>query len=167
MRKETVDIDILVTSRIGDRKIMQAVTIMSRPLSRIRKWNQLSQFQMNIYQNNTYRKGLSWLHFNYEARVQERQQVENQRSYISVFVVYLTIPSSCQKHQPRHYSSIPEKPSNLRREKLHRTNQGSNFLWSSFSNRENLRTSIQFRRERQPKHLKRWFFLKNSPIHFQ
>ena len=32
--KETVDIDILVTSRNGDRKIMQSVRITSRPPSR-------------------------------------------------------------------------------------------------------------------------------------
>ena len=43
-RKETVDIDILVTSRNGDRKIMQSIKIMSRPISRKKKWNQLSQF---------------------------------------------------------------------------------------------------------------------------
>ena len=43
-RKETVDIDILVTSRNGDRKIMQSIRITSRPNSRKRKWNQLSQF---------------------------------------------------------------------------------------------------------------------------
>ena len=43
-RKETVDIDILVTFRNGDRKIMQSIRIMSRPLLRKRKWNQLSQF---------------------------------------------------------------------------------------------------------------------------
>ena len=43
-RKETVHIDILVTSRSGDRNIMQSIRITSRPLSRIRKWNQLSQF---------------------------------------------------------------------------------------------------------------------------
>ena len=42
-QKETVDIDILVTSRNGDRKIMQSIRIMSRPPSRKRKWNQLSQ----------------------------------------------------------------------------------------------------------------------------
>ena len=36
-RKETVDIDILVTSRNGDRKFMQSIRITSRPLSRIRK----------------------------------------------------------------------------------------------------------------------------------
>ena len=43
-RKETVDIDILVTSRNGDRKIMQSIRTTSRTPSRKRKWNQLSQF---------------------------------------------------------------------------------------------------------------------------
>ena len=43
-KKETVDIDILVTSRNGDRKIMQSIRITSRPSSTKRKWNQLSQF---------------------------------------------------------------------------------------------------------------------------
>ena len=42
-RKETVDIDILATSRNGDGKIMQSIRITSRPPSR-RKWNQSSQF---------------------------------------------------------------------------------------------------------------------------
>ena len=43
-RKETVDIDIHVTSRNVDTKIMQSIRLTSRPLSRKRKWNQLSQF---------------------------------------------------------------------------------------------------------------------------
>ena len=43
-RKETVDIDILVTSRNGDRKIIQSIKITSRPPLRKRKCNQLSQF---------------------------------------------------------------------------------------------------------------------------
>ena len=42
-RKETLDIDILVTSRNSDRKIMRSIRITSRPTSRKRKWNQLSQ----------------------------------------------------------------------------------------------------------------------------
>ena len=45
VRKETVDINILVTSRNGDRKIMQSIRITSRPPSKIRKWNQLSEFR--------------------------------------------------------------------------------------------------------------------------
>ena len=43
--KETVDIDTLVTSRNGDRKIMQSIRIAYTPTSRIRKWNQLKQFR--------------------------------------------------------------------------------------------------------------------------
>ena len=43
-RKETVDIDILVKSRNGDKKIMQIIRILRRPPSRKRKWNQLSLF---------------------------------------------------------------------------------------------------------------------------
>ena len=44
VRKETVAIDILLTSRNGDRKITQSIRITSRPNSKKRKWNQLSQF---------------------------------------------------------------------------------------------------------------------------
>ena len=43
-RKEIVVVDILVTSRNDDRKIMQSIRITSRPPSRKSKWNQLSQF---------------------------------------------------------------------------------------------------------------------------
>ena len=41
-RKETVDIDIIVTSKNGDRKIMQSIRVTNRPTSRKRKWNQFS-----------------------------------------------------------------------------------------------------------------------------
>ena len=44
-RKETVDIDILVTSRNGDKKIMQSIRTTNIPPSRIRKLNQFSQFR--------------------------------------------------------------------------------------------------------------------------
>ena len=43
--EETVDIDILVESGNNDRRIMQFIRIMNRPLSIKRKWNQLSQFR--------------------------------------------------------------------------------------------------------------------------
>ena len=42
-RKETVEIDILVTSRNGYREIMQSIRLMIRPPSRKGKWNKLSQ----------------------------------------------------------------------------------------------------------------------------
>ena len=43
VRNETVDIDILATSRNGYRKIMQSIKIMTRPPLRNRKWNQGSK----------------------------------------------------------------------------------------------------------------------------
>ena len=43
-RKDTIDIDILGTSRNGDRKIEQSIRITSRTPSRKRKWNHLSHF---------------------------------------------------------------------------------------------------------------------------
>ena len=44
-RKENVDIGIPVTSRNGDRKILQSIRITGRHSSRIRKWNKLSKFR--------------------------------------------------------------------------------------------------------------------------
>ena len=45
-RKETVDIEILITSRRkGDRKIMQPIKITSETPTRMRKRNQFSQFR--------------------------------------------------------------------------------------------------------------------------
>ena len=80
---------------------------------------------MNIYQSNAYGKDLSWPYFDVEPRVQERQQVKDHQSCVSVLVAYLTIPSSNKEYQPRHSNShrFIEIQSNLRRKKLHRMNQ--------------------------------------------
>ena len=64
------------------------------------------------------------------------------------------------------YGRFIEIQNNLRRKTFYRTNQCSNFLGGSFSNRVNVRAPIQFRWENQPQHLKRWLSLKNRPIHF-
>ena len=45
MSKETVDIDIIVTSRNGDRKIMSSIIILSGPPSRKSNWKQLTQIK--------------------------------------------------------------------------------------------------------------------------
>ena len=82
-RKETIAIDILVTSRNSDKKIMQSIRITSRPPLRMKKWNQLSQFRWTSTKSNTYTKNLSWLHLHNEPRVQERLQVKDQQSCIS------------------------------------------------------------------------------------
>ena len=104
-RKETVD--ILVTSRNGDRKIMQSIRITSRPPSRKKEVEPVQPVLKNIYQSNTCRKDLSWPHSDDEPRVLEKQQVKDQQSCISVFVVCLTNPSSNWGHQSRRDSSIP------------------------------------------------------------
>ena len=61
----------------------------------------------NIYQSNTYRKDLSWPHFDDDPRVQEKQKMKDEQSCISVFVACLTIQSSNWGHLPRRDNSIP------------------------------------------------------------
>ena len=99
-RKETVEIHILVTSRNGDSKIMQAIRISNRPPLRKKEVQPVESFLKNIYQSNTYKRNLSWLHFNHEPRVQEKQQVKGRKSCIFVFVASLSILSSNQGNQP-------------------------------------------------------------------
>ena len=60
------------------------------------------------------------------------------------------------------YGRFIEIQSNLRIKKIHRTNQGSNFLGGSFSNTESLWDPIQFRRESQPSILKDFFFSRSG-----
>ena len=50
-------------------------------------------------------------------------------------------------------NSKAEIQMNLRRKTFHRTSQGSNFLGVNFSNRDNVRAQIKFRRKNQPQHL--------------
>ena len=50
--------------------------------------------QMNIYQSSNSRRDLSRLYFGDEPWVQERQQMKDKQAYISVFVAYLSFPSS-------------------------------------------------------------------------
>ena len=55
----------------------------------------------------------------------------------------------------KYYITFLETKGNILRKKLHRTNQGSLFLGGSFSNRDNVRFQIQFRREKPAEHPKR------------
>ena len=59
-----------------------------------KKVEPVDSVQMNIYQIDTCRKDLSWLHSNDVPRFQERQHVKHQQSYISAFASYLVFPSS-------------------------------------------------------------------------
>ena len=80
----------------------------------------------------------------------------NKQSHISVSVTYPAYPRSNKKHPDtttvfhiRQYDRFIKIESNLERKKLYRTNQGSKFLGGSFSNGNNGRSLLQFRRERQ------------------
>ena len=101
-RQETVDID-----RNGDRKIMQSIRITSRRPWRKKEVEPVQSVLNNMYQSNTYRKDLSWPHFNDAPRAQEKQQVKDQQSCILVFVVCVIIPSSNWGHRPRRGNNIP------------------------------------------------------------
>ena len=67
----------------------------------------------------------------------------------------------------RPYGRFIDIQNSLSREKLHRANQGSNFLGSSFSNRDNVRAPIQFRKEDNPSNLKDYFCLRTDPSIFK
>ena len=101
-RKETVDQYIHVTQK--NHAIYQNNEYTSLEN---KEMEPVEPVQMNIYQSNAYRTDLSWLHFDNEPRVEQRQQVKDQKSCISVFVPYLKFPSSKQRHQIRHDNSIP------------------------------------------------------------
>ena len=66
----------------------------------------------------------------------------------------------------RLHGRFMEIQSNLRRKKLHRTNQDSNFLGGSFSNIDYVRALIQFRRKRKLHYLKNDFSSRTDPSIF-
>ena len=65
MKKEIVDIDILITSKNGNIKTMQSKRITSTLENKEVK--PVEPVQINKYQCNVYKKDLSWV------RVQERR----------------------------------------------------------------------------------------------
>ena len=69
------------------------IRITSRPPTRKRKWNQVSQF-WRISTKIIPIENLSWSYFNNEPKIQEKQQVKDHQSWIFIFVACLTIPSS-------------------------------------------------------------------------
>ena len=87
------DVDILVTSRNGDRKNHESYQNNDLTSLEKKEVEPVEPVLKNIYQSNIYRNDLSWPHFNNEKRVQEKQQVKEQSC---IFV-----------HLPRHDNSIP------------------------------------------------------------
>ena len=88
--------------------------------------------QLNIYQNNIFRKDLGWLHFDNEARC----QMNDSQSYIPVLAAYPNIQVASSSTNPvmkrvfyaRSYSRFIEAPSNLGRKKLREQIKASIFL---------------------------------------
>ena len=107
-RKETIDIDILVISRSGDRKTMHHQNNEQTSLDN-KEVETVQAVQMNIYQSND----LSWLNFDDEARVQDRQQGKDQQSCISIFEAHLIFHVATRSTSPDmttvfHLFSDPE-----------------------------------------------------------
>ena len=131
---------------------------MSQGFKRGSKWkiNNPAYLFLYLFSNSNEQLGDQPSHDNCIPCIAERYKVSGS-SYENVNYVRL-----CDLYLQKR----KEIESNLTRKKLHRTSQGSNFLVNSFTNRDNAIAPIQFRRERQPYHLKRWFFLKNRSMHF-
>ena len=64
------------------------------------------------------------------------------------------------------YGRFIKIQSNLRRKKLHRSNQGSNFLGGSFSNRDNVGAPFQIEKKVNPRILKDDFSSRTDPSIF-
>ena len=116
---------------------------------------------MKNYQSNTYWIDSGWLHFDMS---QGFKRDSTWRTNATTCFCKSTRPGMTTVVSP--YGRFIKIQSNLRREKPYRKTQGSNFLGGHFSNRDNVRVPIQFRRERQPQHLKRLLFHKNTPNYF-
>ena len=56
---------------------MQPIRITSWPPHMNKETEPVQPVQINIYQSNSYRKNLSWLHLDDELVVQEKQQLKD------------------------------------------------------------------------------------------
>ena len=64
--------------------------------------------------------------------------------------IQISLGKSLSNCEVLRQNSKVEIQMNLRRKTFHRTNQGSNFLGVNFSNKDNVRAKIKFRRKNQP-----------------
>ena len=113
---------------------------------------------MNIYQNNNYRKRLSWLHFDNEPVLHFCFS-----SLSNNFNLQLEAITRTWQQYSMHGHMI-----DLQRYRA--TSGERNFIEQTnppifLENRDNVRALIQFRKESQLQHLKRWFFLKKRCTH--
>ena len=167
-RKETVDIDILVTSRKGDRKIMQYIRIPDRLPLRIGEWNQFNKF-WRIFTKVIPIKTTSAGFISTMSRCLKRSS--KWRSCILVSVAYPTTP--CRSTNPDittvfHtwlYGRFMEIQSNLRKRNVIERIKAPIFL-EALLVIEIMEAPIQFKRESQSQHHKIWFFIRKDPTIF-
>ena len=136
-RKETVDIDMYLTSRNDNGRIMQSITT-SGTSSRIRKWNQLSQFRWASAKIVPIRLKLAtfrrWPNDSIKASVGPKHLHVQFCSLSNIPKLQL---GARTVFSARSYGRFIEIESIPRRKKRHETIQGSNFLGGSFSIRRN------------------------------
>ena len=109
---------------------------------------------INIQQSNTYRKDLSWLHFDDDPRAQERQQVKDQQFYIFVFAAYPVIPSSNYVYEQPGAWQIYRDTEQPRKKEISQKESRLQFSQRQFQQQRQT-APVQIRRESQPQHSKR------------
>ena len=141
---------------------------MSGVPARIRKWNQFSQIRwipIKVMPAGKTQTG-------YTLRMSKGFKSSSSPRYLFLQLIYHiqwatgnASPDVSVGFHARPYSRFMELKSNIEQKKTS-INQVSNFLWDCFSSRDDARAPIQFRRETQSQHLKRWFFIEKWPIRF-
>ena len=122
---------------VGDRKTTQSIGIASKPPLRIRKWNQLSQFRW------TFTKVIPTKKLKLDTFRQWAKGSKAEVSKVStVLHIYFlgtrsTSPDITTVFHAWLYGRFIEIQGNLRRKKLNRTNQSSNFLGGSLEEKVN------------------------------
>ena len=85
---------LIASNEIGCMLPLARIIIMSSRSMPNKEEEPVAPVLKNIYQSNTYRKNLSWTHFDNEPTVQEKQQGKDKQSCIIAFVACLIIPRS-------------------------------------------------------------------------
>ena len=161
MRKETVNIDILITSRTDEKKTMQNTRIVIGPATRVRKWNQFRQLRWTSTKTIPIKKlilaTLWWWDKGYIEAVSDGLTVLL-ICFCSLHILVAARSTSLDMtavFEVRPFFRFIEINSNLRGKKFHTTNQDNRSFGAKFSHRNNVKvdlTSI--------------ICIKNRPIHF-
>ena len=86
VRRESVDIDILVPSRNGEKNHAPCKN-GEWTCHKNEEVEQVQPVQMNIQLSNNYKIDLTWLQFDDEPGVQKRQQKKEQQSYQFLYLI--------------------------------------------------------------------------------